>query len=155
MNRMIEKETEPSPEFEHSRHLGNGIVDVVDVFEHQARDCRVEGLVGEGQCGRTGSGERWATSSLGGYPHAVPRRVDAGHDTPLCRRETRDLAIATADVEHMPSILELRFCHRQDLLFVLGIGPVGESVDPPVGMILPEVLGLLVHPRRLRTSHLR
>ena len=54
---MIEKEAEASAEFEHPRHLGDGIVDVLNVFEHQARDGRIEGLVSEGQCGRTRSSE--------------------------------------------------------------------------------------------------
>jgi hypothetical protein len=49
--RVVEEEQEPPPGREHPGHLGDRLVDVVDVLEHQAGDHGVEGGVGERQGG--------------------------------------------------------------------------------------------------------
>ena len=54
-----------------------------------------------------------------------------------------DLAIATSDVEDRPGIAELRGREREDLLFVFGVGARREPVDPPLGVVFPQI------PRRI------
>ena len=65
--------------------------------------------------------------------------------TPTTRRarggeQPADLAVAAADVEHAIRTGELGGGQRQDLLDVLGVGTVGEPLDPPVGVRLPQVV---------------
>ena len=55
-----------------------------------------------------------------------------------------DLAFATADVEHAGGAGEVPVDEREDLLLVLGIGPVSELLLPPPGVLLPQ--GYLAHP---------
>ena len=100
--RVVEEEEEPAAGREHPGHLGDGVVDVADVLEHQAGHDGVEGAVGERQRRRRRPGRRrvrrrarrasttWA--AVGSTPTtsvAPPRRGQPG-----------DLPLAAADVEH-------------------------------------------------------
>ena len=61
--------------------------------------------------------------------------------------EPADLPVAASDVEHPPRAGELRRGERQDLLLVLRVGALGEPLDPPGGVGLPQALvahGLIV-----------
>ena len=60
---------------------------------------------------------------------------------PVGGEQPADLAVAAADVEHRLEAGQLVRRERQDLLLVLGVGAVGEAVDPPVGVLLPEIAG--------------
>ena len=54
------------------------------------------------------------------------------------RREPADLPVSAADVEHPACAAQLGRRERQDLLLVLGVGTLGEPLDPPVRVGLPQ-----------------
>ena len=58
---------------------------------------------------------------------------------PTAAGEPADLPVAAADVEHAPRAGQLRRRERQDLLLVLRVGALGEALDPPAGVRLPQV----------------
>ena len=51
------------------------------------------------------------------------------------------MPVAASHVEHRLVPVHLVGREGQDLLLVLGVGPTGEVLDPPVGVLLPEVAG--------------
>ena len=156
---MVQEEAEAAAEFEHTGDFGDCVIDVVDVFEHEARDSGVEGLVGEGQRPGTRTGVARTAGPFGGNTDTVPRRIDP-HDRDRtvdlgawqAGREPADLAVTAPDVEHAASARQLGGGHRQDLFLVLGIGAVGESVDPPIGVLLPQLVARVGHPASVRIS---
>ena len=66
--------------------LGDRLVDVVDVLEHEAGDHGVEAGVGERQPVGAGAGIRRPAAALAGDHDLVPRRVDADDIAPRWRR---------------------------------------------------------------------
>ena len=56
------------------------------------------------------------------------------------RGETAHLTVATTDIEHPTCAGEFTGSKRKDLLDVLRVGSLGEAVDPPCGVGLPQVL---------------
>jgi hypothetical protein len=51
------------------------------------------------------------------------------------------VAVATSHVEHRFEAGQLVGRERQDLLLVLGIRAAREVVDPPLGVLLPQITG--------------
>ena len=119
---------------------GGTSIDRVDVFEHETRDRGVERAVGKRQRGSAGTGVVRSPVPVGGDAHTVPGRVDPDHVGSLARCEAADLAVTTPDVEHAPGPVEFGRRKRHDLLDVLRIGTLGETVDPPVGVGFPQVV---------------
>ena len=75
-DRMVEEEAEPPARPKHPSDLGDRFVDVVDVFEDEARDRRVERSVGERERRRTGAGVTSVRRPVPRRPETVPGRVD-------------------------------------------------------------------------------
>lgn len=143
--RVVQEEAEPAAGAQHPSHLGDRLVDVVDVLEHEAGDHGVERCIGERQACRGTADVRRPAAALVGDVDLVPGRVDAhdqlGAELP---GEPADLAVAAADVEDPRRAVQLLGGQREDLLDVLGVGTLGEPVDPPAGVVLPE-LGVVIH----------
>ena len=51
-----------------------------------------------------------------------------------------DLTVAATDVEDLSEASQIRHGHRDDLFFVFRIGALGEPFDPPVGIVLPQLI---------------
>ncbi len=68
-------------------------------------------------------------------------RVDA-HDEPgaVACDQPRDLSLTGAHIEHPLRAGQALAGERQDLLFVLRVGAVGESLLPPTRVALPEIV---------------
>lgn len=153
-NRMIEEEAELAARLQHAGDLGDGGVDLVDVLEDETRGGGVEGLIGERQLSSSGTSEPRTATTLGRNRHTIPGGVDAEHCTPLSGCEPGDLAVATSDVENPSCSRQLFGCERQDLLDVLGISALGESLDPPICVGFPQVL-IATHPGRVRSQPMK
>ena len=140
--RVVEEEEEPAPGFEDPGHLGDGLVDRLDVLEDQAGDHAVEGGVAERQGGRAGPQVRRSPTARRSDGDLVPGRVEADDRGAGRGGEAGHLALARAHVEHPGGALQVVGGEREDLLLVLGIDAGGEAVLPPVGVALPEIVGL-------------
>ena len=110
------------------------------MFEHETRNDCVERLVREGQLRGFRSGEHRSPATLMGHPDLIPRRIDARHPRSRRSKQPTDLTVAAAEVEHPIEPVEFSGRQRQDLLDVLGVGSLGEAVDPPVGVRLPQLV---------------
>ncbi len=135
--------------------LGDGVVDALDVLEHEARHDGVEGGVAERQVGRACPGVGRTAGALVGFEHLGPGGVDP-HDGGGASgdREPGDLSLAAPHVEHPVGPGEPLRRQGQDLLLVLGVGAPGEAVLPPRGVGLPQVAGSggqVVGQRRVHT----
>ncbi len=150
--RVIEEETKTTSRFEDSRHFGNGIVHILDVFEHETgHDC--------GECGvrkrqlmSTSTRHMYTAISLSCCHDLIPRRVDADNES---RAETHcqsgDLAFTAPHIEHTRHSVEFGGGQGQDLFDVFRICAFSESVDPPRSVVLPQTCTLaLSHVSRLR-----
>jgi hypothetical protein len=90
---------------------------------------------------RSGGGHvHRSPAALVGDTDLVPGRIDADHRLPPSSQHPADLAVAAPDVEHAIESRQLGARQRQDLLDVLRIGALGEPVDPPVGVVLPQLV---------------
>ena len=84
-----------------------------------------------------------AESDIAGRPESVDdirTRIDAGithgGSKPAERRPPR--GFAAPDIEHGPESGQFLDCERDDLLLVLGIRTIRETVDPPLGVSVPQ-----------------
>lgn len=155
--RMIEKEAEATAGGQNSCHFGNGIIDVFDVFEDETcHDC-IEGVRCKRQSMRRRTGNMHSAASLRRDRDLIPRWIDTDHEA---RTETgcqaRDLAVSTSHIENALHTFELSGCQRKDLLYVLGICTLGETFDPPCGVLFPQsAVQALVHGSRLCATTVR
>ncbi len=152
--RMVEEEAEPATRLDDTCDLGDRRIDGIDVLEHEARHAGIEAGVGEGQLIGGRSQIVRATSPLMGDTDLIPGRVDADHVRPAGRQHPADLPVTAADVEDRAGPGQLGRSQRQDLLLVLGVGAIGEAVDPPPGVVFPQISGrvavlLARHPRHV------
>ena len=137
---MVEEERELPARTQHPCDLGDRTVDVVDVFEHQTRNDGIERGVGERELGCLRSCEHRSPTVFVRHRDLVPRRIDTDHTGPFGGEQPTDLAVTAAEVEDAIRAIELGGGQRQDLLDVLRVGALGESLDPPVGVRLPQVV---------------
>ncbi len=148
---------------QHPPHFGDGVDRALDVLEDEAGEGGVKAFIGKRQgrrrsprvvdAGRA-SGPlaasiipgRFVVPSPGRLHELRARRVDAGHaaNAGQAGRHSRELALAAADVEDggRRRFGEEIDQERDDLLPVLGVGPLGEALLPPGGVDLPELLRL-------------
>ena len=75
--RMVEEEAEPTTGLQHAGHLGDRLVDVVDVFEHETRHHGVEAAHRRTAARPRSLRANDAATALGRHADAVPRRIDA------------------------------------------------------------------------------
>ena len=110
------------------------------MLENEAGDHGVEHLVRKRQLVGGGASEVGATA-LDSDADLVPRRVspDDKLDTVEPRRQAAQLTLSASHVEDAGRPSELGSGQRQDLFVVLRVGATSESVDPPLGVPLPEV----------------
>ena len=104
-----------------------------------------------------GSGNLHSTVAFRCNNDLIPSRVDTddefGSET---RSETSNLPITATDIEDSLHSLEFSRSQRKNLLDVLGISPLGETFDPPRGMVLPQSIGFVTsHEPRLRATTVR
>lgn len=137
---MIEEEREPTAGPNHPCHLGDRVIDIVDVFEHETRHGGVEARIGKRQFGRARSHVRRSPAALARDADLVPGRVDAHNVGARGGEEPTDLSITAADVEYTAEARQLLERHRQNLLDVLRVSALGEAVDPPLGMGFPQIV---------------
>ena len=131
---VVEEEQEPPARAEDPGHLGDGVIDVVDVLEDEAGNGAVEGGRGEGQPGR----RRSEVGRLVTSRHPAPDRlldlgsdgVDSGDQGPGLGQGPRCLALAGPNVEHPPVTGQPVDDQGQDLVGVLRIDPIGELPLP-------------------------
>ena len=137
--RVVEEEEERPARLQHPAHLVDGPVCVVDVLEDEAGDDRVERLRREREAPAT-AGRRRAAARADGHVELGPGEstptTRSTPGTPAASRATCPSPVPTSSTSTAP-----RWCggQRQDLLGVLGVGPVGECVLPPLGVLLPQV----------------
>ena len=135
---MVQHEGEPTAGTQHPSHLADGRIDIVDVLEHQAGDHPVERPVGERQHGGAGLGEHRPTGALCRHIDLVRRRIDPDHRHPARRQGARDLPITASEIQDSVGTALLGDSQRDYLILVLRVGPLGEPLDPPGGVLLPE-----------------
>ena len=138
--RVVEEEAELPTGSQHPGDLGDRTVDVVDVFEHEAGDHGVERSGGERERGRFRSGVVRSPAAFVSHPDLVPRRIDADHPRAGSSEHPADLPVTAPEVEDPIESCEFGAGERQDLLDVLRIGALGEALDPPVGVYLPQLV---------------
>lgn len=141
--RVVQKERETTTRSQHACDLGDGRIDRVDVLEHQARHHGIERSVRERQLVRSGLQVARPTAALVCDANLIPGRVDADNSCTSGRHHPRYLAVTATHVENRLSIRKLGRGEREDLLHVLRVGALGEAVDPPLRVVLPQIL--LVH----------
>lgn len=146
--RMIEHQHETALRLEYPCNLGDHLINVVEMLEDETCQHGVGTAVGEGQLSRMGPDVVDISSPPCRDAQLVPRQVDPRYPHAVFGQSACDLAFATTEVDDMASVCELMTRHRDDLVAVLGIGTVGEAIDPPLRMRLPEI----VHAPRLRAA---
>ncbi len=95
---------------------------------------------GERQRRSPGSSVGRSPAALVGHPDLVPRRVDADDPGAQPGQQPADLPVTAAEIEHPTEAIEFRRRERQDLFDVLRVGALGESLDPPVRVRLPQLM---------------
>ena len=109
----------------------------------------------------SGNGSRAASATrvvgtataLGGDAELVAGRVDPDDVGAASGEHPADLPVSTSHVEDHRRRRQLLVDERQDLFDVLGVGALGEALDPPAGVLLPQLAGRVACDRRLgRTS---
>ncbi len=139
----LRKNGEPAAGPQDAGDLGDGVVDVADVLEHEAGDdVRRSGRRRTRQRRRAGPGVGRPPAALG----ATDTWFQVGSTPTTTRRAgTRRAAGRPArrrSRRRAPAGRRPASCGRQreDLLLVLGVGAVGEALVPPAGVLLPEVV---------------
>ncbi len=110
-----------------------------NVLEDEARDRGIEAGIRERERLRGGAHVPRPATTLGRDPKLRARRIDPGYLGAEPDREPRDLAFAGADVDDARCALQALGREREDLLLILGIDTVGETVLPPARVLLPEI----------------
>ena len=148
--RVVEEEREPPAVAQHAGYLGDRAVDVVDVLEDEARDDAIERGVRERQLGGLCTRVVRTSAALDGDAELVARRVDPDDVCTASGEHPADLPVATSDVEDHRRRPQLLLGERHDLLDVLGVGALGEPLDPPAGVLLPQLAGRVAHRRETK-----
>ncbi len=111
------------------------------MLEHEAHHDRVERAVGKGQRIGVAAGVLHVAPAFVCGRELPDRRVDPDYPGgTVARHQACDLPFAGTDVEHPLRTGEHLPRQRQDLLFVLRVGAVGEALLPPAGVALPEIV---------------
>ena len=99
---MVEEQQEAAARCQHPAHLGDGLVQVLDVLEDQAGHRGVEAAPVKGKPGRLRPGHGHSPAALGGHLDLGPRRVGTDHelDAVKARPPGGHLALPAAHVEH-------------------------------------------------------
>jgi hypothetical protein len=138
--RVVEHPDESTARREHPKDFIEACLQVADVLEHQARERRIKGRR-PGRHGVCLAGEVLRpAAALSGDSQLRRGRVEPDNCGPARTQLARDLPLSRADIEHMPSVGEQVECQGDDLIAILRVGTVGEAIDPPRGVLLPELL---------------
>ncbi len=120
--RVVQEQGDPPSRTHHPGQLGDRVVDVVDVFVHEAHDRRVERRASDGERDGGTPHERRTFTPGGGRRQLGATEVQPHDRGARSNQGPRDLALAGPDVEHTPVRAEQVDRQRDDLLLVLGIG---------------------------------
>jgi hypothetical protein len=136
---MVQEKQERASGSQDPGDIGDRPIDVIDVFEHQASESRIERTIGEGNGCSAGLGKRHRPVpcrfrvALRRFGHHRGDRIDREDVGTISSKCTSDLPLTRSDVEHSTGTPELIGDDRNDLLGVLRIDPVGELALPPIG----------------------
>ena len=137
----LRKNRNRPPGAQHPGHLGDGVVDVADVLEHQAghdgveRRRRANGSARGARRGRSaGPPPRSAATTTCAHVGSTPDDR-ASRRRPTASRATCPSPQPTSSTRARAG--EVLGGQRQDLLLVLRVGAVGEPVLPPAGVRPP------------------
>src|SRR5437588_7052747 len=145
---VVEEEEEAAARREDTPHFGQGLVDSLDVLEHQAGDDGVERLRRERQGVGDAPAVRRRAPALACHPQLRPRRVEPNDPRgPDVTGQSGDLPLATADVEYRRAAPQVGGGHWHDLLDVFGVSAGGEPLLPPGRVLLPLLHALTLQDR--------
>lgn len=150
--RMVQQQQETSTGGEYPGHLGQAPAIRRDVLEDQRRHHHPHRGIRDRKVRDAGlrkrhatpgcsvlAGRRTSATSLFGHGQLRAGGIEADRVKARLDRQPGDLTLAAANVQHTTRLREARLDQREDLLDVLGVGPLGELALPPIGMLVPWV----------------
>jgi len=136
--RVVQQEVEFPSRSEHSGNFADRAINIVDVLEHQTCERSVKALIAEWQreCARLHITR--PAASMCRNRDLCRCRVNTSHCAPRRCECTRNLAITRTDIKHLWHTGKFAYDKGDDLIFIFGVSPIGESIDPPLSMLFPQ-----------------